>query len=290
LVQRVFSTLRRSGRRFAALTLVLCTTLGQPAHIAAAPEQLILGVFPYLPYSRLKAQFDPLARYLADALGIEVNVRIGSSYAEHVDQIGLERIELAYVGPVSYVKLAAKYGPRPLLAMLETGGNSRLNGHIVARQDSALRHVEDLAHHTIGLGDPNSTMSSVVPTAMLRQAGLELDRQVSLRRYRDHSSIAVAVLSGQVDAGAVKDEVYQRFAPQGLRSLVSLPSVSEHLFVASPALDPELVTRIRTLLLDLHRTRPGQQALRAVHPRATALVPVVDADYDSLRALLLPAG
>jgi phosphonate transport system substrate-binding protein len=278
------------GRRLAALALCLWTLIGQPVGIAAAPETLILGVHPYLSYSQLKTQFDPLAHYLSAQLDIGVTVRIGNSYADHVEKTGLERIELAYMGPVGYVQLTERYGPRPLLAMLETGGTSQLNGHIVVRQDSALQDLNDLENRTIGLGDPGSTMSSVVPTALLRRAGVEVNALSAQRRYRGHNSIAIAVLSGQVDAGAVKDEVYRRHAPTGLRSLISLPPVSEHLFVASPALDPRLVARIRELLLNLHRTRQGRLALRAIHPRATALVPVSDADYESLRGLLFPAG
>jgi phosphonate transport system substrate-binding protein len=289
LIQRDFPALSRPGRRLAALGLCLWALMGQSAGTSAPSETLILGVHPYLSYSQLKTQFDPLAHYLSAQLGIGITVRIGNSYADHVEETGLGRIGLAYMGPVGYVQLTEKYGPRPLLAMLETGGTSELNGHIVVRQDSALRDLDDLANRTIGLGDPGSTMSSVVPTALLRRAGVEVNARSAQRRYRGHNSIAIAVLSGQVDAGAVKDEVYRRHAPAGLRSLVSLPSVSEHLFVASPALDPQLVARIRELLLGLHQTREGRLALRAIHPRGTALVPVSDADYESLRALLFPA-
>jgi phosphonate transport system substrate-binding protein len=105
-------------------------------------------------------------------------------------------------------------------------------------------------------------------------------------RFRGYSNVALAVLSGQTDAGAVKNEVYEDFARLGLRSLTRLPEVSEHLFVTRADMPPAEIERLRELLLNLAQVPGGLEVLKAIHRDATALVPVSDRDYDNLRALL----
>ena len=249
------------------------------------PDPMILGVHPYLSHSALHHRFKPLARYLAHRLGMPVAVRIGNTYRDHIDAIGRDRIDLAFVGPVPYLQIADNYGPKPLLARLETNGNTELGGHIVVREDSPLRRLEDLTGRRMGFGDPYSTMSNVVPHAVLNHAGIEVRRPTP---YRSHSNVALAVLSGQVDAGAVKEEVFEQFAAQGLRSLRRLPAVSEHVFIARADMPQSMLRHLRAVLHELHTSAAGRRALSAIHRNATALRPVADADLMPLRALLSP--
>ena len=259
------------------------TTMG----LAAPPlEPLILGVHPYLSYPEIQARFRPLAHLLANRLKRPVEVRVGSSYAEHVDHIGKDDIDIAYLGPAPYVKLVERYGKKPLLARLERKGKAVLDGHIVVRHDSPVRRLEDLHNRSFGLGDPDSTMSSVIPLTVLEQAGVNLNNASRLHRFRGHTNIALAVLSGRIEAGAVKSEVYERYARQGLRSIRRLPKVPEHLFVARTDMPDSLLEAIRSLLRSLHTTPRGRSILRSLHRDATSLGPLSDSDYDSLRLLL----
>lgn len=266
-----------------ASVCLFLTTMG----LAAPPlEPLILGVHPYLSYPEIKARFRPLAHLLANRLKRPVEVRVGSSYAEHVDHVGKDDIDIAYLGPAPYVKLVELYGKKPLLARLERNGKAVLDGHIVVRRDSPVRRLEDLHNKSFGLGDPDSTMSSVIPLTVLEQAGVNIKNSSQLHRFRGHTNIALAVLSGRIEAGAVKSEVYKHYARQGLRSIQRLPEVPEHLFVARADMQDSLLEAIRSLLRSLHTTPQGRSILRSLHRDATALGPLSDNDYDSLRLLL----
>ena len=78
----------------------------------------LLGVHPYLSHGEVYRRFKPLADYLAQRLGRRVEVRIGRDYDEHIREVGMDRLDIAYLGPVSYVKMTAAYGRKPLLACL----------------------------------------------------------------------------------------------------------------------------------------------------------------------------
>ena len=280
-------------RRVIGAWMVFSLLLGHSVAVHAvdpAGRTLLLGVHPYLSYGELQNRFQPLAHYLARSLGVTLKVKVGRDYAEHVDEVGHDRIDIAYLGPIPYVHMVEKHGSKPLLARLERNGKAVLVGHIVVRDNSPLQHVTELRGKAFAFGDPESTMSTVVPQAVLAAAGISLGDLSHYANYRGHSNVALAVLSGQMDAGAIKSEVYEDFSERGLRSLARMPEVSEHLFVARGDMPPLLVEKIRMLLLGIADDPEGMLALKALHRDATGLVPVSDRDYDPLRKLLTMTG
>lgn len=211
---------RRDRNRLLIGALAAIAILLSQSIVARAADQnaqtLLLGVHPYLSHGELQNRFLPLAHYLSKSLGVAVKVRVGRDYAEHVDEVGRDHIDIAYLGPISYVHMVKLYGRKPLLARLERNGKAVLVGHIVVPEHSPLRNVGELRGKAFAFGDPESTMSSVVPQAVLAAAGISLSDLSRYSNYRGHSNVALAVLSGQVDAGAVKSEVYEDFMDRGL--------------------------------------------------------------------------
>ncbi len=285
--------MRRIGGVVAVCVLALAAVRASAGEAADAPAggPLVLAVHPYLPAAEINTRFTPLAEALARALGRPVTVRVGRSYEEHVAAIGGDSVDLAYLGPATYVMMVARYGAKPLLARQVIGGDPLLHGEIIVREDSALHSLQDLAGKRFAFGDPESTMSAVVPLVMLRAAGVPqsaLGRAVFLGAHRN---VALAVLAGDVDAGAVREEVFVEYAARGLRALAHEPPVADHLFVASSTLPARDVDTVRRTLLALPQSPAGKAVMTALDPAMTALVPVRDSDYDNLRALMqAPAG
>ena len=248
--------------------------------------ELILGVHPYLDAETIKKRFAPLAQYLSEHLETNVEVRVGKDYESHIDTIGNDQIDLAFLGPASYVSLTKKYGNKPLLARLEANGKPVFSGHIIVRKESPLQSISDLRNTVFAFGDKSSTMSTLVPQAVMKQQGISLTDLSSYRHYKGHKNVAIAVLAGDADAGAVKEEILPKYEPKGLRSLAKLPDISEHLFVASSKMHPALVNKIRELLLSLNQPAQIKDILHPIKTKITGLVNVKDTDYDSLRELI----
>lgn len=269
--------------------LVLCLLSGLWAsqnHADSSDGELVLGVHPYLQQSELQKRFSPIANYLSQKLGIPVRVRVGQNYDAHIHAIGNNRIDIAYIGPGTYVEMVEKYGAKPILARLEADGEPTFQGHIVVHHSSTIRQLRDLKDKVFAFGDPQSTMSSLVPKALLRQAGVSMADLAAYSNYKGHTNVAMAVLAGDVDAGAVKEEIYHRFNRRGLRSIKATPAISEHLFVTSSTLPQQTIHKLRKLLLALNTHDTVKTVLRPIKKTATALVSAQDSDYDNLRALL----
>ena len=276
-------------RRFAFSLLTLFVLFARVAQVhAAEPAQpaLILAVHPYLPNVEIQQRFTPLADYLSKQLGRQVLVRVGRDYEQHIEAVGLNSIDIAFMGPASYVKMVARYGPKPLLARIEIKGRPLLSGYIVTNVNSPLHSLADLRGKRFAFADPDSTMGSIVPRYAMQQAGVGLKQLDAYQHLSSHKDVALGVLNGDFDAGAIKSEIYDALAPRGLRVLAKLPDVSEHLFVTRADLPAAQVALLRQALLQLKNEPNGPAILSAINKDMTAMVPVVDDDYNSLRKLL----
>jgi phosphonate transport system substrate-binding protein len=273
------------------LSRVLCLAaalVASSAHAVGTGDggTLILAVHPYLPAAEILSRFTPLADALAAGIGRPVVVRVGASYDEHIDAIGSDSVDIAYLGSAAYVTLVDKFGAKPLLGRQVVDGDPMLHGEIIVRQDSTIQSLQDLRGARFAFGDPRSTTGHVIPAAMLRRAGVPESALGSVKFLGSHKNVALAVLAGDYDAGAVKEEVFAEFAPRGLRSIALEVPVPDYVIVTSRKLPAPLVDLLRHTLLSLGNTPEGRAAIGAIEPGLGTFVAARDSDYDTLRVLM----
>ncbi|MDX2503486.1 MAG: phosphate/phosphite/phosphonate ABC transporter substrate-binding protein [Gammaproteobacteria bacterium] len=275
--------IKKVVRLFLSLLLVmLCTT----SHVRAQDRTLVFGVHPYLGAEEIIKRFAPLIQFLEHGLGMSIVLKVGSDYQEHINEIGNDKLDIALLGPASYVEMAKIFGEKPFLAKIEKNGSSMIYGQIIVSNTSSIRSIRELEGKSFAFGDPHSTLSSLVPRALLKQNGISLEKLAFSKHFDGHINVAYAVLSGEMDAGAVKDSIFEKFKQKGLRSIAQTPKFSEHPFVTRSDLEPELIHKLRLLMQNLHNSTECRAILHAINPGITALVDVQDSDYDSLRQVL----
>lgn len=270
--------------RSITLLLLLLAAIALP--VAAATKPLILAVHPYLPAAEIQKRFAPLAEYLGQQLGRSIIVRIGRDYDEHIDAIGRDQVDIAFMGPAPYVKMVERHGGKPLLARFEVNNSPLLYGAIFTRKESPLRSLKELQGKRFAFGDPESTMSHIIPRHMLIEAGVPGSALREFKFLGSHKNVALAVLAGDFDAGAVKREVFDEFEAMGLRLLATTPATPDHLFVASATLPAAQVQRLREALLQLRQQPRGKEIMNELHKGLTALIPASEKDYGELRAIV----
>lgn len=252
-----------------------------------AENTLILAVHPFLSHEEVEKKFTPLANYLSDVTDLEIKVRVGSSYKEHIQYVGEDKVDIAYMGPASYVALLNEFGSKPILCKLEVDGRSYFQGNLVVRKDSDIQALNDLNGKRIAFGNPNSTMSYIVPHYMLHQAGVFNNQSTKHEYLQSHNDVALSVLSGDFDAGAVKPEVYRKFEEKGLRTLAMTPKISEHLFVTRSNLPIIHIQELRKAMLEMRDTAQGLAALKSIKTNITGLVDAQGSDYENLHKIIV---
>jgi phosphonate transport system substrate-binding protein len=270
----------------AIVSLLLLFLLFTSTPCSAGDKGLTLWIHPYLPATELIRRFSPLVVYLSKAIDRPVNIRVQKSYQAHLDFIGRDLADIAYVGPANYVHVTDQYGHKPLLAKLEVEGKPFFHGVIITRQDSSILTLADLAGKSFAFGDPNSTMSHEVPRAVMTAAGVGVDQLAYHDYLGSHHDVALAVLGGYFDAGAVKEEVFHAFQKRGLKALARTPPIPPHLFLTRADLPPDLVARLRAALLAINTMPDKENILAVMEDSATGLLPVTDNDYRVLRSIM----
>ena len=263
-------------------TFLLGLLLAVPASSNPTQQPLTILIHPYQTAATLTKSFTPLADYLSQAINIPIHVQISKSYKSHMQQVGEEQFDLAYVGPAPYVQITHNYGAKTILGRLQVNGSPYFHGVILARKDSSVMKLEDLAGKKFAFGDPNSTMSHFVPRFMLAEAGVDV---VDLEKHAFlgmHANVALSVIGGYYDAGGVKENIFAKYKDRGLKLLAQSPPISEHLFLAAKNIPPETVTRIRKALFSLK----DPKILSPIKQSLTSIVPAEDKDYATLRAIL----
>lgn len=272
--------------RLLVFSLAMCAFVPALSAPARGEQPLKLGVHPYLPATELVEKFTPLAKHLAQKTRRGVVIHISKDYQEHLEKAGRDEFDIAYMGPASYVSMVDAYGQKPLLARLEVAGKPEFRGMIIVQKDSPLKDLSELKGRKFVFGDPNSTMSYIVPRYMLFLAGIKLNQLKSYKSMSNHNNVALAVLAGDFDAGAVKEGAFNKYKDRGLRILALSPAISEHVFVASSKLSPALLKTIASALLALKGDPGGKKILASIKPTVTGMVPARDRDYDNLRIII----
>jgi len=251
-----------------------------------AQEPLTLGVHPYLAPRDLYKRFTPLANYLGQQTGQPVRIVITQDYQEQIDDMGADKLDMAFMGPAPYIKMVDAYGKKPILACVETNGKATFSGTIIVRQGSPLKKLADLRGKRFAFGDRNSTMGHLVPVYVMGKAGVTADTLDGYEFLGKHENVALGVLSGDFDAGAMRADVLPRYEKRGLKMLARTPEFPEHLLVASNRIPAKKVRALRKALYDMNKSAEGRAVLTAVKEDMTGMVPAADGDYDGLRDIV----
>ncbi|MCK5091319.1 MAG: phosphate/phosphite/phosphonate ABC transporter substrate-binding protein, partial [Gammaproteobacteria bacterium] len=192
-------SVKKSDNQFVAIIFMFfmaCLYMPASPAIADTAKKLILAVHPYLPENEIIDRFTPLANYLGKEVGKSIQVRVGLNYQDHNEHIGRDLVDIAFMGPASYVKMIGQYGGKPILARLEINGAPVFHGNIVIREDSAIQTLDELSGKSFAFGDPNSTMSYLVPLYMINKSGISLAQLKFHKFLGSHNNVAFGVLAG----------------------------------------------------------------------------------------------
>jgi phosphonate transport system substrate-binding protein len=225
--------------------VLLAVGLALAADAAAqARSPLRLGVVSFYNPRLMYTKYQPLVDYLAAHTGTAWELELQTSYDRTVDALCAGRVDVAYLGPFSYLRAHARCGALPAVHLL-TDGRATYRGYIMVRSDSPVRSLADLKGQTIAFGAAMATSSSLVARAMLQGVGLRLGTDLACRNYSQHDRAARAVLLGQVAACAVRDIVGEKYLSRGLRIVAESDPLPNFALVVAPA----QAARLRDMLV-----------------------------------------
>lgn len=258
------------------------------------PTTMRVGLIPNISPEQQRAKYQPFADYLHRELGVEVELFVAADYAGVVAALAGNRIDVAYLGGLTYVQAEQQVALTPLVTEIDaTTGTTRYVSAIVVKSDSAFHDLRsDIvdAGRSFAFGDVSSTSGSLYPRIMLTEAGA----RCSARRVQDcppltdvtftggHDATAQAVLSGRVAAGGVELRILRRLETDGKVAAGALRVIAEREVLGYPwVIRTELGGTARQTLTDAFTAIDDPALLDLM--RAKKYVPVQPSDYDEIR-------
>src|SRR3989441_12901156 len=124
--------------------------------------------------------WEGMRAYFEDA-GVPIVPVLFSSYEEQAEALFPRAIDIAWNGPVAYVRCATRWPDCQVLAMRDVDVDCRTA--MIARGDGRIGGLAALRGNRLALGDGGSRRGAILPLYYLRQAGLDVDRDLTLRSY-----------------------------------------------------------------------------------------------------------
>lgn len=277
------------------LGLLLAWSLATQVQAQCSQHGLRIGVIPKKNMAVLMEEHQPLLDRLRAAVNMAVEIVPASSYESVVDAIVSGGVDIAWLGPASYL-LAHQRDPRiePFASLTINRGYFTPAGHhyqalLLARRETAA-DLTALRGKRVALSDPASTSGSLVPNVEFStQQGTALaDFFATVIYTGSHDKSLDALLDGKVDAAfvaSVRADDYLSSAKIE-RDTFNVLWRSEPIYydpyVFSGSLCPELKARIRTAML----TEPEGLAAFLASQNASGITPVSHVEYAPLQRLM----
>ena len=207
--------------------------------------------------------------------GIDLEWVLYSGYDNMVDAFVKGEIDLAWNGPLSYVKIKrlAADGVR-VIAMRDADIN--FTTHFITHADSGIDTMEDLKDRSFAFGRRSSVQAGLLAFSFLKDSGINPSKDLSVNSFyddrqsdtkSDERDVVERIASGEFDAGAVSQRVMETMAEDGtlprdaVRIFWSSPGYSHCCFTSQNDLDPKLAAEIESAFLSVTDEDPIGKAV-----------------------------
>ncbi|HET6487523.1 MAG TPA: phosphate/phosphite/phosphonate ABC transporter substrate-binding protein, partial [Spirochaetia bacterium] len=163
-------------------------------------------IWAYVP-SGDTAQVSAGAQSVADLLhaktGLFFKTFVATDYVGVIEALKASppRAQITSLATAAYI-LAADSGVSQAALVSVRNGAAFYQGEIITRPDTGIKTLADLKGHSFARVDPLSASGWIIPSLMIRAAGLIPEVDMKVLDAGSHPGVATAVYSGQADAGA----------------------------------------------------------------------------------------
>ncbi len=261
------------------------------------PEALTLAIIPTEESVAELQLYKPVTDRMEKLTGKKIQFFMPTSYASVVEGLLSKFVDVAVLGPYSYVianskdksiEVFATYAKRPG-HMQEEGPGYR--GVLISKRGSKFTTIDSLKGSTLGLTDPGSTSGNLMPrVAFTKVIGKDLEKFFGKVVYTgSHELSSVAVVEGKVDAAFVATHRFDNVVNKGEASLDGVnilwksDPIPQDPFVYRNTLCENIKAKIRETFLDL-KGQPGAKKFLD-NVKSNTFVKMSSDDYNIIRDL-----
>lgn len=267
----------------ASLLSAISLTFASCAYAAehSTGKELQLGSVAMDIPAEMVRRMTPLAKYLNLKTGATVEFHASPNLNAAVEDLGMNITQIAYLTPVAYIEAHEKYAAIPLVNPLSKGKGT-FTLMVAVQKDSPIKTMSDLKGRKFAFGDKKAKLQP----AVVESAGIKLEEFASYDYLNHYDNIAKAVISGDFDAGILKDTAAEKFA-SGLRVIHTSPPLPSYVFAVNKDLPPKTIAKLKNAMLALKNdTEENKAILTALEQGYDGFEVARNKDFNGIRKLL----
>ena len=237
-------------------SIVGCTTKTE----TKKEEKVIkMGFVPLKNSEKLVEDLKPISDYLSERLGVKVEAFTASNYIGVVEGLGSGSVDFGIIPPFSSLLAQKQSSAKPILTSKGKTGKPGYTAELYVRKDSGIKSLQDVKGKKVAFVDPSSSSGYIYPGAMLVEAGLNLDKDISYQFSGGHDKSLQLLLNKDVDVIATFDGVEDRYAkdfPQAkneIQKLATSEMIPGVMVTVSSKMDKELQEKLEKALRDIEK-------------------------------------
>ena len=267
---------------------------------SASPDTLTFASIPSEDATGIDEKTKTIVAALEQQLGVKVETQQATSYAAVIEALLAGQVDIAALGPFSYVVAAASDAGIALVGVPADSPNESpsYQSYAITKPDSGINSLADMAGKKVCFVDPTSTSGYLFPSAGLLEVGIDPDTGVTPVFAGGHDASALSVLNGTCDAGFAYDTMIDEQLPESgqlpagaLRVIWKSEAIPKSPTVVSTKLPKDLQDKI-TQVFQQEVNRPALVKLGLCATAADCqlpedveygYIPVEDSTYDGIR-------
>ncbi|WP_163527789.1 phosphate/phosphite/phosphonate ABC transporter substrate-binding protein [Halobacillus ihumii] len=260
-------------------------------------KNFTIGVIPAQTEGAMDNAMNKLQSLLNEKLNRQVNIEVYPDYNGVVEAMNYDKIDMAYLGPLTYVIAHEKSGAKAIITQL-IDGEPFYHSYIITHSDHPWNSLDEMLQNpeevAFAFGDPNSTSGSLIPSIELEQRevyqSMEKNQFKSVRYTGSHDASALAVQNKQVDAAAIDSAIFHQLVESGkiddkqLRVIWESDKIFQYPWAVHKDTDQETIQKLQEAFLSIE----DQEILDAFG--ATGFTKASNDDYKNIRQAALKQG
>ena len=222
---------------------------------AINPVRYTFSVIPFYSPEKIWTLYSPFIDYLNKTTGESWELKLYHNHDELIEDICNGRVSAALLGPAPLGRANHKCGAKPILAALGDDGKPSYRSVILTNLPSVTT-LKDLKGKKIGFFK-GSTAAHIIPAKMLKDSGVRMSA-IQPVFLENQGRIMSALLSGEVAAAGVKENLAKRFSQQHLKVVAVSASLPNFALCATPSLPLTVQQHLISMLTRLKPLTSGK--------------------------------
>ena len=191
--------------------LALASAVLFAGSVQAQQQELNFGIIATDSSAALRQMWQPLLDDMSKATGLKVNGFFATDYTGIIEGMRFGKLQLAWHGNKSAIEAVDRASGEVFAQFIDLEGRPGYYSYIITHRDSPLKSIDDMIANgktlSFGIGDPQSTSGTLVPTYyVFSQRKLDPKTVFRVTRSANHGTNLLAVLNKQVDVATNNSE------------------------------------------------------------------------------------